>query len=60
MASLSKLLKETELAYSNFLAMSPSVKKTYARAYYDAKTDNGRVKRLSWIIKRLNKNLKPM
>ena len=26
----------------------------------DDKTDEGRVKRLSWIIERLNKNLKPM
>jgi hypothetical protein len=32
----------------------------YSRAYFDAKTDGGRVKRLSWIIDRLNKNLKPM
>ena len=57
---LSALLKDHEPAYSNFLAMSPSVRKTYTRAYYDAKTDDGRSKRLSWMIERLNKNLKPM
>ena len=57
---LSDLLKEHELAFKNFQAMSPSVKKTYARAYFDAKTDEGRIKRLSWIIERLDKNLKPM
>ncbi len=57
---LSDLLREYELAHTNFQAMSPSVKKTYARAYFDAKTDEGRVKRLLWIIDRLNKNLKPM
>jgi uncharacterized protein YdeI (YjbR/CyaY-like superfamily) len=57
---LSDVLKEHELAYTNFQAMSPSVKKTYTRAYFDAKTDEGRVKRLSWIIDRLNRNLKPM
>ena len=57
---LSDLLKEHESAYTNFQAMSPSVKKTYTRAYFDAKTDGGRVKRLEWIIERLNKNLKPM
>ena len=57
---LSDLLKEHELACTNFQAMSPSVKKTYTRAYFDAKTDAGRDKRLSWIIERLNKNLKPM
>ena len=56
----SDLLKEHELAHTNYQAMSPSVKKTYTRAYFDAKTDVGRVKRLSWIIERLNKNLKPM
>ena len=47
-------------AYSNFLAMSPSVKKTYTRAYFDAKTEAGREKRLAWMIERLDKNLKPM
>lgn len=59
-ALLSDLLKKYEPAYTNFLAMSPSVKKTYTRAYFDAKTDAGRDKRLSWMIERLNKNLKPM
>ncbi len=57
---LSDLLKKYEPAYTHFQAMSPSVRKTYTRAYFDAKTDAGRMKRLSWIIERLNKNLKPM
>ena len=57
---LSELLKEYEPAYTNFIAMSLSVKKTYTRAYFDAKTEQGRTKRLSWMIERLNKNLKPM
>jgi len=57
---LSDLLKKHEMAYSNFLAMSLSVKKTYAKAYFDAKTDAGRESRLSWMIDRLNRNLKPM
>lgn len=35
-------------------------RKTYARAYYNAKTDAGREKRLAWIVDRLNKNLRPM
>lgn len=59
-ASLSDILKEYEPAYTNFLSMSVSVKKTYTKAYLDAKTDAGREKRLSWMIDRLNKNLKPM
>ncbi len=57
---LSNILKEHETASTNYQAMSPSVQKTYARAYFDAKTDAGRIKRLSWMIERLNKNLKPM
>ena len=60
MASLTDLLKPQKTAYKNFLAMPPSVKKTYTRAYFDAKTDEGRNRRLAWIIDRLNKNLKPM
>ena len=60
MSFLSELLKEYEPAYTNYLAMFPSVKKTYARAYFDAKTDAGRARRLSWMIERLNKNQKPM
>jgi uncharacterized protein YdeI (YjbR/CyaY-like superfamily) len=59
-AILSDLLREHELAWMNFQAMFLSVKKTYTRAYFDAKTDLGRDKRLAWIIDRLNRNLKPM
>ncbi|WP_139652849.1 YdeI/OmpD-associated family protein [Raoultibacter phocaeensis] len=54
------VLQGHEPAYTNFLSMSPSVKKTYTRAYFDAKTDAGREKRLAWMIERLDKNLKPM
>ena len=57
---LADLLREYEPAYANYQNMSPSVRKTYARAYYDAKTDAGREKRLAWIIDRLNKNLRPI
>lgn len=59
-ASLCGLLQEHEPAYSNFMAMPPSVKKTYTRAYFDAKTDAGRASRLAWMVERLNRNLKPM
>lgn len=60
MEVLIDLLKDYEPACANYKNMSPSVRKTYARAYYDAKTDTGREKRLAWIIDRLNKNLRPM
>lgn len=59
-ASLSALLEGYEPAYTNFSTMSLSVKKTYTRAYLDAKTEAGREKRMAWIVDRLNKNLKPM
>lgn len=58
--NLAEILKEYEPAYSNFQAMSLSVKKTYVKAYLDAKTDAGREKRIAWMVDRLNKNLKPM
>ena len=56
---LSGLLKNHEPAYTNYQNMSPSVRKTYARAYYDAKTEAGREKRLAWIVNRLDKNMRP-
>lgn len=59
-AELCELIKGYEPANTNFQAMSQSVKKTYARAYFSAKTDAGREKRLAWIVDRLNKNLRPM
>lgn len=59
-ARLSALLEGYEPAYTNFQTMSLSVKKTYTRAYLDAKTDAGRDKRIAWMVDRLNKNLKPM
>jgi uncharacterized protein YdeI (YjbR/CyaY-like superfamily) len=59
-ACLGELLKEYEPAFTHFQAMSLSVKKTYTRAYLDAKTDAGREKRIAWMVDRLNKNLKPM
>lgn len=57
---VSALLKEYEPAFTNFQVMSMSVKKTYTRAYFDAKTETGRKKRIEWMVDRLNKNLKPM
>lgn len=58
--ALTMLLEEYEPAHTNFLSMPISVKKTYTKAYLDAKTDAGRIKRLAWMVERLNQNLKPM
>ena len=57
---IAQILESYEKAHANFLGMSPSVRKTYTRAYLDAKTDAGREKRLAWMVERLNQNLKPM
>lgn len=59
-ACVSAVLEAYEPAFTNFQAMSLSVKKTYTRAYFDAKTDAGREKRIAWMVDRLNRNLKPM
>lgn len=59
-AQVCAALEGYEPAFTNFQAMSPSLKKTYTRAYFDAKTDAGREKRVAWMVERLNKNLKPM
>ncbi len=49
-----------EPARSNLLAMPPSVQRTYAGFYLDAKQEKTRQARLEKIIGRLNQNLKPM
>lgn len=59
-ACVAALLEGHEPAHTNFLSMSLSVRKTYTRAYNDAKTETGRANRLAWMIERLDKNLKPM
>ena len=59
-ARLSALLEEYEPAHTNFLAMPPSVKRTYTRAYFDAKTEAGRERRMAWMVDRLSRNLRPM
>ncbi|MBO0453051.1 YdeI/OmpD-associated family protein [Candidatus Enterococcus murrayae] len=59
-AEVSALLKGNAEASKNFENMPPSVRKTYTRAYFDAKTDAGRASRLAWMTDRLEKNLKPM
>lgn len=59
-AAVAEVLREHEVAHTNFQAMSPSVRRTYTRAYLDAKTDAGRAKRVAWMVDRLDRNLKPM
>ncbi len=59
-AQLCAVLEGYQPAFTNFQAMPLSVKKTYTRAYFDAKTTAGREKRVAWMVDRLNKNLKPM
>jgi uncharacterized protein YdeI (YjbR/CyaY-like superfamily) len=55
-----ELIKDTEPAFTNFTAMSPSIRKNYTGLYFDAKSDDAKKRRLEKIIGRLNLNLKPM
>jgi len=55
-----EIIQSYEPAYSNLLAMSHSVQRTYTGLYFDAKSDKTRQTRLEKIIDRLNKNLRPM
>ncbi len=57
---LRDIIQPYEPAYTNLLAMSHSVQRTYTGFYLDAKSDKTRQARLEKIIDRLNKNLKPM
>lgn len=57
---LKEIIQPYEPAYSNLLAMSHSVQRTYTGYYLDAKSDKTRQTRLEKIIDRLNRNLKPM
>ncbi|MBP7175400.1 MAG: YdeI/OmpD-associated family protein [Thermoclostridium sp.] len=59
-----KILEEAlfghEPAYSNFMKMSFSVRRTYTLLYLDAKSEATKKKRLEQIVGRLNENKKPM
>ncbi|HOI79633.1 MAG TPA: YdeI/OmpD-associated family protein [Petrimonas sp.] len=55
-----EIIQPHEPAYTNLLAMSHSVQRTYTGFYLDAQTDKTRQTRLEKIIDRLNRNLKPM
>lgn len=58
--ALAGRLKGTEPAFSNFMNMSPSVRRTYAGFYFEAKSESGRERRFGRIADRLHENLKPM
>lgn len=58
--ALAAQLSGLEPACTNFTAMSPSVKRTYAALYHEGKSEETRQRTLAKIVDRLNKNLKPM
>lgn len=58
--TLTEALAGSGKALTNFLNMSPSVQRTYAAFYLDAKKDETRKTRLERIIGRLKENKKPM
>lgn len=55
-----EIIQPYQSAYTNLLAMSHSIQRTYTGFYLDAKSDKTRQDRLEKIIDRLNRNLKPM
>ncbi len=58
-SDLKLLIENSELAYTNYLAMPLSAQRAYASYYYEAKRDETKKKRLDKIIKDLNNNIKP-
>jgi uncharacterized protein YdeI (YjbR/CyaY-like superfamily) len=58
--SLTEKLRGISPAFENFCAMSPSVRKTYARRYLSFKSEEARERDFERIVDRLNKNMKPM
>ncbi len=60
LAAVEAVLAGHEPACANYRAMAPSARRTYAKAYFAAKTEAGRASRLAWMIERLDQNLKPM
>lgn len=59
-AALKEKLRPCELAYQNFIAMTPSVQRTYTGFSMEPKTDAGRERRFSQLVERLELNLNPM
>ncbi len=59
-AAFVSLVRPHGKAHQNLGSMPPSVQKTYAGFYYDAKQEKTRLTRLKTIVDRLEKNLKPM
>ena len=53
-------VKGFEPAYTNLMAMPPSVQRAYTGYALDTKSEEAGAKRLEKIIDRLNNNLKPM
>lgn len=61
MEQFCELIRPFDSAYSNWMGMAPSVRKTYAASYFfGAKTEEGKQKRLATILERLAYNLDPM
>jgi uncharacterized protein YdeI (YjbR/CyaY-like superfamily) len=59
-AILTDALSGSGIALTNFLNMSPSVRRTYTASYLAAKGEDTRTRRLEQIIGRLKENKKPM
>jgi len=60
MDALAAQLQGIEPALTNYIAMPPSVKRTYTALWHEGKLEETRRKAFAKIVDRLNKNLKPM
>jgi uncharacterized protein YdeI (YjbR/CyaY-like superfamily) len=55
------MLKPFETAYDNFMKMPKSARKAYVGSYvFGAKTEEGKKKRFTAVVERLNLNMNPM
>ncbi|MBP8084501.1 MAG: YdeI/OmpD-associated family protein [Spirochaetes bacterium] len=59
-AEFEKIIGSYETVLAKYNKVSPSVKKRYSAFYYDAKTEETKVKRLDKIVKALNEDSKGM
>lgn len=59
-AALTERLRPHQLAYDNFVKMTPSVQRTYTGFCMDVKTEEAGARRFAQLVERLELNLNPM
>jgi len=54
------MIKPYQIAYENFVKMSPSIQRTYTGFYLSAKREDTKEKRFQELLRRFELNLKPL